>query len=283
MFSFNNSLLSTPGGSDDNGNGNGHHFVVSADIENNGDGDQASARSDTNRNFGPTVRPRAPRVAPNYDEIVAIPVESNISVERRPTPTVRSPAGGNPLPVPQQQPSNATQTIAVSCRDYVQLFDKRKYEVNFLASESKWAKFQKPNRTKHQNLINVLCGYHKMRDGGNQEKQQLFQKTVYPHYQRLKDENFPVKEINSLITQAVLNVQRENLVHIPNYQDLLDDPLPVPPVRNISIRGNESNVHLSMLTQNNVTPSSQRGGMAFNVFQGQAVNASLLRQEITQG
>ena len=108
-------------------------------------------------------------------------------------------------PIPLYIPS---LDITVSVRSYVELFKARDAELDMLASSSEYSKFKKAERTPIQNLINVIGNYHELRDKGWLDNQQQYQGTVWPHYNRLKKEGFPVEEINELLTKAVENAQK---------------------------------------------------------------------------
>ena len=104
--------------------------------------------------------------------------------------------------------NNTLVESKTSATDWEELFLTKKLEIDFIADASIYSKFKKKasERTKPQNLTNIIATVNKVNEKTNQKS---FQKVVYPFYNDLKQRGFPVEEIEELIKKATKVIKSE--------------------------------------------------------------------------
>ena len=99
---------------------------------------------------------------------------------------------------------DSKETQSIAAKNVEELFKLRKDDLDFLALQSPYSKFSKVKRiSKFDDIRNILSSVHKVKDRGNQKAQEEYRNKVYPHYNMLREENFPEKTISQLLDEAV--------------------------------------------------------------------------------
>ena len=99
---------------------------------------------------------------------------------------------------------DSKETQSIAAKNVEELFKLRKDDLDLLALQSPYSKFSKVKRiSKFDDIRNILSSVHKVKDRGNQKAQNEYRNKVYPHYNALREANFPAKTISQLLDEAV--------------------------------------------------------------------------------